>query len=261
MKQNKSQMWKHIMENVLEHTGILVICTIYIMIYIGFSINQINGINAYQDIFCILDCYVFMMSPMFYMTLIVFPIIITLSFSTKHDFMAIRITKYNSWKQLLKMQEGKILIYSVIYALIFMLVVGIIGQFSVKAGFNWNVEQSYFYMKSETTTNMGLVELLMFLFLMCVIRNVIIQNILLISLWVKNNIIYGIIAVFCIIFFEMNQPLMSMLLKLYSADYYIWSRQALRLRMVYGVLIYCLIGIIIFRFITSNKEVIVIEKI
>ncbi len=261
MKQNESRTIRNIRENVLENKNTLIIFTVYIIIYMGFTINQINGISDYQDIFCIMDCYVYMMSPWLYMTMIVFPLIITFSISTKHDFMAIRITKYSSWKQLLKMQEGKIFTYSVIYALIFMAVAGIIGQFRVKVGFNWNVEKSYFYMKSETTTNLEFLEVLLFLFLMCVIRNIIIQNILLISFWVKNNIIYGIIAVFSIIFLEMSQPQMRILLKLYSADYYMWGKQALRLRMVYGVLVYCLIGIVVFHFITSNKEVISIEKI
>lgn len=261
MNKNEIQKKKYIVENVIENIGILSISIIYTIIFMGFCINQIDSIEVYKESYCILDCFVFMMSPIYYMLMVVFPLILTFSFSTKNDFVAVHITKYNSWKHYLKVQEYKVFVYSILYACIFMLVVGIIGSIRVKADFNWNIEQSFFYMKSETTTNMSFIELLLVFLLICIIRNFIIQNILLASLWLKNNILYGIIAVFSIVFFELNQPKMGVLLRLYSLDYYIWSRQVLRLRMVYGVFVYVFIGIIAFYFITSRKEVIQIEKI
>lgn len=261
MKQNKAYAQSYFRNNLIENAGVLLGSCVYSFLYMLFFLSQIEEIRAYQEVYCLLDCYVLMMSPLFYLGMMSLPIIFTFLCCTKHDFMAMRITKYPSWDYILKMQEGKLLVYSVLYAGIFMGMIALFAHFSVKTDFNWNLEQSYFYMQAETTTSMSYVELLFFFFILCVLRNFVMQNLLLLSLWGKNNSIYGIAAIFGIAIFELNNPKIRLLFQLFSPNYYIWSRQFLRYRMLFGVPVYALLGWVVFRMILARQEVLGNEKI
>lgn len=261
MRQSSSQIIKNILKNIAGNAGTLLILTLYCAFYIFISMNHMSIINVYKERMCLLDCYVLMMNSMPYMLMIVLPLIITFSYSTRHDFIALHITKYKCWRQLLKIQEMKILLYSVIYALIFMVLIAIITHLQVRELFNWRTEQSLFYMKTNITTNMKFSEILLLFFLLCVIRNFIIQNLFLLSLWRKNNILYGIIAVFVILFIEMNGHKTGLLFRMFSLDYYIWNNYRLRINMILGAIIYCLVISISFYYITANKELTDVKKI
>ncbi len=254
MRQSNSQIIKISLKNIAGNAGILLILALYCTFYIFVSMNHLSLIATYKERMCLLDCYILMMNSMPYMVMVVLPLIITFSYSMRHDFMALHITKYKSWRQLLITQEMKVLLYSVIYALIFMVLVAIFAHFKVKEFFNWKEVQSYFYMKTNITTNMKLFEILILFFFLCVIRNFIIQNLFLLSIWIKNNILYGIIAVLAILFMEMNGTKTSLLFRIFSLDYYIWNSYILRINMILGAIIYYLIISISFYYITANKE-------
>ena len=120
---------------------------------------------------------------------------------------------------------------------------------------------SYFYEKTERISEIGNIEFLMIVFIVSFIRNLIMSEIVLFSVWKKNTPIYGVIIVCIVICFESIMAKYPILFRLFAVDYRMWVEQSFRIQMLIGLVVYTGIFVICLKRIVRKKELMRNEKI
>lgn len=210
--------------------------------------------NTYlEGTICRLDYGVFFMKPLQYTLLLVIPLIFNTYLMNRHNFSYSFIIRYESWKQLCFWQIKKSMIHSFFYAAFFVVLVCLVDR-KIPI-YNWNMQNSYYFSKAHQILQLPLIEVILYLFLFCGIRNFIIESILLFFMW-KNSFLQGMICVCGLSCLEIAQKKYQILFRLISFDYTIWIDQTSRVRMLIGIAFYFLIGYVLFEYYINKKEII-----
>lgn len=200
---------------------------------------------------CRLDYGVFLMSPLRYAVLMFLPLMISTFLMYRHEFSYSFVLRYGSWKNLLFRQLKKSAGISFLYA------VFLIGWVCLTERrlpvYNWDIQGSYYFFQTHSILLLHPAEVVLYVCLMCVIRNVIIINILLFSLW-QNSFLQGVVFLCVINCFEIVQKKYRIFYWLISPDYTVWTNQNSRIEMFAITGIYFLIGYLLFRHCINKKE-------
>lgn len=234
----------------LEKIKRILLAFIYIgfLIYIFLKNTKIGG-----NLFCKADYLVNMMAPLNYFVVIVVPLVLHTFATFRTDFILSGILRYDSWKEILKKQEYEVLVLSICYALFLVVWNWII--FEKIPIYNWNQIESYFYYKTDSVLKLHYSEVFIAILIMSVIRNFVIQNIVLIVWWQQKSPFIGILLACGIVICEIAKGKFMVLCNLITPTYYIWQFQDLRVKMVIGVSIYLILFCIGYSFILKKKEV------
>ncbi|MCX4269951.1 MAG: hypothetical protein OSJ62_15010 [Lachnospiraceae bacterium] len=205
---------------------------------------------------CRLDYGVFIMKPLHYTLLMMFPLLFTVYLMHRHEFSYSFVIRCGSWRQLLSRQIKTNMISSFFYAAFF---VGFIFLADRKIPFyNWNIQGSYYFSQNHFILSLPAAEVVCYLFLICGVRNFIIEGILLFSLW-NHSFLQGIGCICGISCFEIAQQKYKIFYRLISFDYTLWANQNERLELLLAVFFYIFIGYLLFRSCINKKEIIKIE--
>ena len=217
-----------------------------------FGYKGISMFPIQSEIFCRRDVFVTMTYPLWYSLIFLLPITITTISLVKYDFLPMCVIQNHSWKSLLWKQQKKIGMQSLFYSSVFLVVI-----FFWTSGMtvsNWERMGSYFYQKTDSTSQVITIEFFIIIFIVCFIRNYIMGQVLLLSLWKKATPVYGVLLLCGIICFEMAIAKYPILLRLFTIDYFMWVDKTMRIKIVGGVLFYSIIFGIWFRQIVKKKE-------
>lgn len=226
-------------------------------LYIGIAFSLLyTGIrrNAYlKGDICKLDYGVFLMKPLQYTLLMTLPLILSTYLMYRNEFSYAFVIRWESWQKLLLWQRKKSMVSSFFYAAVF---IGLVCLTNKRIPiYNWNIQGSYYFFQTHRTLSLHSAEVIFYLFLMCGIRNFIIENILLFSIW-KNSFLQGVGCICGISCFEIAQRKYQVLYRLISSDYPIWADPNSRLEIFMVTGGYFLIGYFLFRICISKKEII-----
>lgn len=220
------------------------------LLLIGYK--ALNFFPIQSSIFCSRDFFVMMMYPQWYVLFFLLPIIITTICFTKHDFLLMSVLQYRSWKSLVWKQQKTLWIQAVVYTLMFM---GLCFFYTnhMKLS-NWEQLGSYFYQKTQSVIEIGNVEFFCLIFVLCFIRNYIMMQIVILSIWKKGTPIYGVLCLCCIFGIEVVSIQYTLLFRLFTMDYIVWKEQSLRIRAVVGVVVYSVLILMSWYRVIKKKE-------
>ena len=256
MRDNKKRKRNIAFETIEELSKLYGIAFCYCIV-IGSKILSMFPLRGAA--FCVRNFFVLMMSPLWYSLLFLIPITITTISIIKHDFLPVCIIQNDSWKSLLWKQQKKLVFQSIWYTISFFSIV-----FFLTKGMrleNWNQMGSYFYQKTQRISEITTLEFFIILFILCLIRNYLIGDVILLSIWKKATPIYGVILLCCIICFEIVIVKFPIFLRLFTVDYIMWIEKNMRIQMVIGFFIYITIFSIGFQKMIKKKEWIRYERI
>lgn len=232
-------------------------------LYIGIACRLLSawirrGI-AQKGTICRLDDMVFLMKPLQYTLLMTLPLLISTYSMYRHEFSYLYLIRYHSWKNLWIWQIKRSMINAILYAAFLILIVVISQNGSGLSIYNWNKPGSYFFFQTYHILPLHAAEVILYLFFMCAVRNFIIENILLFSIW-QNSFLQGIIFLCMINCFEIVQKKYRIFYWLISSDYSIWIDQNSRITMFAVTGIYLLAGYRLFQYCINKKELTEHEK-
>lgn len=200
---------------------------------------------------CRLDYGVFLMTPLKYALLMMLPLIISTYLMYRHEFSYSFVIRYGSWRNLWICQIKKSVVSSILYAVFLMGWVYLEG--SGLPLYNWNTQNSYYFGQTYHVLRLHPAEVIGYVFLMCVIRNIIMENILLFFMWQKSFLL-GVVFLCALNCFEIVQKKYRVFYWLISPDYAIWTSQNRRIAMFVGAGCYFLAGYLLFRVCINKKE-------
>ncbi len=220
-----------------------------LFVYLAFAQSPLDN-----RIGCKMDGYVKMMYPLMYSVAMLLPLIWNVFVYFRNDFSILQITRKGSWNTLFWEQEQKCFLFSILYAVV------LLGWISIVNGtlpfFNWNQIQSYYFLENNHTALYSSLETFVYIFIICVIRNLISHNILLFFLWKKNSLLYGTLFLCGISCFEIAQYRIRILYRLFSVEYTMWPYMIYKIKMVLGFVIWLDIAILLFFRAIHCKELI-----
>lgn len=225
-----------------------------IFVFIGFIGLELKGVMSGELINgCALDVLVGLMSPLSFTFIIIIPIILLNRHITERDFQYQSVIRHRSWLSILWEQMIKVVIVSVLMAVFFITTVLLFSYMKRLPLYNWNSLHSIFFIRTGQRLGLDGFTVYLYAFVCIVIRIMIIQNILLLFQWGCQYPIIGIISILCISFDESIRG-DRFICRLISFDYHIWISQFDRIRLLLQVSVYFCIGILLYQYFLSRKE-------
>lgn len=227
---------------------------ISILVYLGFIALELNGIESGElNHGCALDVLVGLMSPLSFTFMTIVPIIMLNHLITEKDFKYQFVLRCRSWRSILRGQMAKIVLASLLMAVLLLMAVILFSFMKKLPLYNWNSFNSIFFIRTDH--RLGLHGFTVYFYsLICIaVRIIIMQNIFLLFMWGCKYKIIGIISVLCISFDEAIRG-DRLICRLISFDYDIWMSQFNRMRLLLQMAVYLCIGILLYQWILSRKE-------
>lgn len=227
---------------------------ISIFMFIGFIALELNGVMSEELINgCALDVLVELMNPLSFTFITIIPIIILNHHITEKDFKYQFVIRCRSWVSILQGEMVKIVLASLLMAVFFLMSVIIFSYIEKLPLYNWNSFNSIFFVRTDQRLRLHGFIVYLYSLVCIVVRIIIIQNILLLFMWGCQYKIIGIIFVLCILFDEAIRG-DKLICRLISFDYDIWISQFNRVRLLLQITVYFCIGILLFHYFLSRKE-------
>lgn len=227
---------------------------ISIFMFIVFIALELNGVMGGELINgCSLDVLVGLMSPLRFTFITIIPIIMLNHQITEKDFHYQFVIRHKSWISILWKQMIKIVVVSVIMAVLFLIAVILFSYMKKLPLYNWNSFNSIFFVRTDQRLGLYGFSVYLYALICIVVRMIIIQNILLLFMWGCQYKIIGIIFVLCITFDESIRG-DKLICRLISFDYDIWISQFNRIRLLLQIAVYVCVGILLYKYFLSRKE-------
>lgn len=202
-----------------------------------------------ENIYSVADSWISMMEPIPYTILVLPLLLITTAYGMRNDFWSNRILRYKSKGEILNEQCKKAFMSSVQTAGIYLMIISLFGFVKGREFCNWNQTNSYFFMKNRCVFQGNVIEIILVVFFLCLIRNVFISMMIVLSKWYFKNIVSGFFLPLGICIIEITQDSLGGLeniyifLRRFIADYSFWISLRMRGEIVayvlgYGVLLF-----------------------
>lgn len=227
---------------------------IAVFIFLTLIARELFGVREEEIICgCALDVLVGMLRPLPFTLITIVPTIMMSSQITEKDFHYQFSIRHKSWKSILWEQMKKIIVVSVVMAVLFLIAVMLFAYMKKIPLYNWNSFISIFSIRTDKKLELCAFTVYAYAFLCIVVRMILIQNILLLFMWGGQYKIIGIIFVLCITFDEQIRG-DRLICRLLSFDYDIWFGQPDRIRVLLQTAVYVCAGILLYKYFLSRKE-------
>lgn len=207
-----------------------------------------------RSIFSVADSWLIMMQPLEY-TLLVLPILMVGTvYDTRNDFLSGNILRYQSKKKIFGKQWKNTWLRSVWYTVVYLTLILIFGRAKGLKLCNWDQSDSLFARNNNCIYQGSFLEIFLVLFFLCVIRNIFVSTMILLSKWYLKNVLTGFLFPVSICIFEMCQSALNgteqlnIFLRRFMADYPFWVFWKVRAEMILVLMVYGLL----FAFATIN---------
>lgn len=241
----------------MRRLGKLYICYALVVLCLGNIIvrrSPLLGLNL--SVSCAADVVVVLSGRTSYTLMTFLPLMLSVWFLSGSDFDSAHILRYKTWKNLLFVQSWKILINSMLLALLFVVITNGLGYFYTGKVYNWGEVNSLFYVKEEKILHgYSFMGMLFIEWIFLCIRNIILQHIILLCWWLHFSKPLGTVVSFGICCCEIANIKIRLILSLFSIDYSVWKYQLQRVWIVLGIMLYITFFSIFYIFLTGKKEV------
>lgn len=241
-------------KNIFSYQIFFILFYMAGILFLFFYGNPIN-----KEYGCKMDGYVEFMYPLKYTIVILLPMIWNVFVNFRNDFSLLVVTRKQSWKKIFIEQEKKCIFYAILFASIIFLWISLLCYSFPFC--NWNNINSLYFFHAGTIADYSAWEMFFYIWIICIIRNYIIQHILLFFLWVKDSLLCGTLAVFLISGIEIGGKRSCLLLRLFSVDYSMWQDMRQKGKMLLGLLVWMIVGILLFLKAIKEKELLGDEKV
>lgn len=222
--------------------------------FIGFIALELSGVISGELINgCALDVLVGLMNPLSFTFITIIPIIILNHYITEKDFKYQFVLRCRSWISILWGQMIKIVLVSLLMAVLLLMAVIIFSYMKKLPLYNWHSFNSIFFVRTDQRLELYGFTVYLYALICITVRFIIIQNVLLLFMWGCKYKIIGIISVLCILFDEAIRG-DKLICRLISFDYNIWISQFNRIRLLLQISVYFFISILLYHFFLSRKE-------
>jgi hypothetical protein len=219
--------------------------------FIGVELNEVRIGGLSNG--CAMDVLVGLMSPLSFTLIIIIPMILLNHQITEKNLKYQFVLRYRSWGDILRGELIKTVAASVLLAALFIAVVAAFSYTKKLPFYNWDSFDSRFFIHNGQILEVHRFVVFFYAFLCIAMRLILIQNILLLFLWGSQHRMVGMIAVLCITFDEGIRG-DKLLCRLLSFDYDIWLSPFARIRLLLQMAGYLCIGVLLFRYFLSRKE-------
>ena len=237
--------------------GKLYICYGFVVLCLGNIIvrqSPVLGLNL--SVSCAADVVVVLSGQLPYTLMTFLPLMLSVWFLSGSDFDSAHILRYKTWKNLLLAQSWKILINSMVLALIFVVIANGLGYFYTGKFYNWGKVNSLFYVKGEKILpGYSFMGMLFIEWIFLCIRNLILQHIILLCWWLPFSKPVGAVLSFGVCCCEIANIKIRLVLSLFSIDYSVWKYQLQRVWILLGLMLYISFFSMFYLFLTKTKEV------
>lgn len=187
-----------------------------------------------EDLYTTADALVNTMKPYAY-GLGVLPVLVFLTvYSAGQDFHTAKILLRGDKKTVWRYQQKKLLILSVYLAVIFLAVIFLYGQYRHQPLFNWNSTSSYYFLVNHDVFQGNAAQVVFTVGLLCIWRNYIFGNIILLSKWRTRMFLPGVIVSVGITVIEIALPRVRILISELQPGYSMFMNQLERIHIVLG---------------------------
>lgn len=222
---------------------------LYITFFVGFMFYKQPFYSPY---YCKIDCCIHMMRPLKYSVIMLIPLVTEVQQTFEKELSYAVVLRRGAWKRVFVQQMKQIVLSSSVYAVVFIMCIFLWNR--GLSLLNWDVKESCFYDETHKLVLLNKLLVISATLVICITRNVILQSIVLLSLWCFCTFLPGILLICFISCFEIVQMKIGLFYWLFSSDYRIWISRMLRIMMILGACIYAAVLYILFMVAIKKKE-------
>lgn len=177
--------------------------------------------------FCIADMLVTVCGKSVYSLFLIGPVVFGTALCIGENRDGMSVVLWQSKRRLARSQMIFCSVWSMLLAVIAVVVPLVCGSIWGKVGMNWESNSSYFAIVNHIILpDIALWEVIIVNLLVQWTRNLIFAEIVLLSYWWNGGLLYGILVSACIGLIELKLPQIKIILGLVKADYVFWLSAA-----------------------------------